>query len=111
MSDPPLPQNARIDREKKTIQAMIGIYCRAKHAERKKGELCPECRTLLEYAWTRLDHCPFGGNKTPCAKCHSHCFKPSNREKIKLVMRYAGPKMLLRHPFLAIRHILDGFRP
>ncbi len=25
-------------------------------------------------------------------------------------MRYAGPKMLLRHPLLAIAHQLDGFR-
>jgi hypothetical protein len=25
-------------------------------------------------------------------------------------MRYAGPRMLLRHPILAVRHIIDGLR-
>jgi len=27
------------------------------------------------------------------------------------VMRYAGPRMLRRHPILAIMHILDGRDP
>jgi hypothetical protein len=26
-------------------------------------------------------------------------------------MRYAGPRMLLRHPVLALRHVADGKRP
>jgi hypothetical protein len=26
-------------------------------------------------------------------------------------MRYAGPRMIRRHPLLAIAHILDGRRP
>ena len=30
---------------------------------------------------------------------------------MKQVMRYAGPRMLWRHPILAIRHLLDGQRP
>ena len=25
-----------------------------------------------------------------------------------MIMRYAGPRMLLRHPYLAIAHKLDG---
>jgi hypothetical protein len=33
------------------------------------------------------------------------------RDHIKLVMRYAGPRMLLRHPILTIRHLLDARRP
>jgi len=32
------------------------------------------------------------------------------REKIKDVMRYAGPKMIYRHPVLAMFHFIDGFR-
>jgi hypothetical protein len=30
------------------------------------------------------------------------------RERVREVMRYAGPKMLTRHPVLAIGHIIDG---
>jgi hypothetical protein len=29
---------------------------------------------------------------------------------MKTVMRYAGPRMLWRHPILSLRHWLDGFR-
>jgi hypothetical protein len=32
------------------------------------------------------------------------------REKIKEVMRYAGPRLIYRHPILAIRHLLDGLK-
>jgi hypothetical protein len=32
------------------------------------------------------------------------------RERIREVMRYAGPRMILRHPILAIWHLLDGRR-
>jgi len=102
-SDPP-----RIAREKRTIAAMVGIYCRAHHGA--SGELCGECRELLEYAYGRLDRCPFGADKPTCANCPVHCYKPSMRSKARAVMRFAGPRMLLRHPVLALRHWLDGFR-
>jgi hypothetical protein len=29
------------------------------------------------------------------------------REPIKAVMRYAGPRMMYRHPWLAVRHWFD----
>jgi hypothetical protein len=32
------------------------------------------------------------------------------RERIRRVMRLAGPRMLLRHPVLAIRHTMDSAR-
>jgi len=32
------------------------------------------------------------------------------REQVREMMRYAGPRMLLKHPGYAILHILDGFR-
>lgn len=98
----------RIDREERTIRAMIGIFCRAHHGGR--GQLCAECRELLDYALARLDRCPFGEEKTACAQCPIHCYKPAMRERIRTVMRYAGPRMLLRHPLLALRHQLDAVR-
>jgi hypothetical protein len=30
---------------------------------------------------------------------------------VRDVMRYAGPRMLTRHPWLAIAHLIDGQRP
>jgi hypothetical protein len=87
---------------------MVRIYCRAHHATR--DGLCPECRELLEYAHCRLDRCPFGADKPTCADCPIHCYKPAMRERVKRVMRYAGPRMLARHPILAVLHLLDGRR-
>ena len=38
-------------------------------------------------------------------------YKPDKREAVREVMRYAGPRMLLKHPYLAIMHLLvDGRR-
>jgi hypothetical protein len=32
------------------------------------------------------------------------------REQVKEVMRYAGPRMIFRHPVLAVMHWVDAFR-
>jgi hypothetical protein len=32
------------------------------------------------------------------------------REKIRAVMKYAGPRMMVRHPLLAVGHLVDGVR-
>lgn len=29
------------------------------------------------------------------------------RERVKQVMRYAGPRMMLKHPLLALQHLFD----
>jgi predicted amidophosphoribosyltransferase len=86
---------------------MVGLYCRGHHGRTK--EICGDCRDLLEYALRRLDCCPFGAEKTTCAHCPIHCYKPEMRARVRAVMRYAGPRMLFRHPILALFHFLDGF--
>jgi len=98
--------SVRIRRERETIEAMIGIYCRGNHGA--GGELCDECTQLKEYANKRLDLCPHGEEKPTCLKCPIHCYRAEEREQVRTVMRYAGPRMLLYHPIIAIRHILDG---
>ena len=98
----------RIRRERKTMAAMVTLYCRAHHGTR--GELCAECAEFLDYAFQRLQRCPFGGTKPTCADCTIHCYAPERRQQAKQVMRYAGPRMLFRHPVLAVLHLLDGLR-
>jgi hypothetical protein len=99
----------RLEREHRTILAMLRIYCRGEHGG--TNDLCLECRALLDYAGVRLDRCRYQGSKPTCAKCPVHCYLPEQREQMKAVMRYAGPQMLWRHPILALRHLLDGYRP
>src|SRR5262249_44121560 len=97
--------NRRLAREWKTVTAMLHIYCRHQHA----GDLCPECQGLMNYVSLRLARCRFGKDKPTCAKCPVHCYQPDRREQIKAVMRYAGPRMMLEHPWLSLCHLLDGW--
>jgi len=99
----------RTQREWTTIEAMIALYCREQHAG--GGALCTECTDLRDYARARLEKCPYGENKPTCAKCPIHCYKPACREQVRDVMRYAGPRLLLRRPILTIRHLLDDRKP
>ena len=102
------PISKRRKRERRTIAAMIAIFCHDHHGSRG---LCNDCGELLAYAEQRLDKCPFGDAKPTCVKCPVHCYKPECRARVQAVMRYAGPRMLLRRPVLAIRHLLDERKP
>lgn len=82
---------------------MIRLYCRLNH---KQKELCPECFTLLEYARARLDLCPFGNQKPMCKKCSIHCYGTNQREQIKQVMRFSGPRILFYEPVTYLKHLL-----
>lgn len=98
----------RLEREATTIEKMIVLYCRSLHGSREG--LCEECAALRDYAFKRVSHCRFGAAKPVCAKCPVHCYKPDMRERVRAVMRWAGPRMLLHHPLLAIGHLLDSAR-
>jgi hypothetical protein len=89
--------------EIETIEKMIGIYCRGKHAV--TDDLCSECRALLDYATQKIGKCP-QKPKPKCKDCKIHCFNVEKSRQIKEVMRYSGPRMLTRHPLLALKHCL-----
>lgn len=93
----------RIESEKHTIETMIRLYCRRHEG---KSELCEECRTLLDYAHSRLDHCPFGEQKPTCRVCPIHCYKPAMKQRIQTVMRWSGPRLLIYQPKAVIMHTL-----
>jgi len=102
---------SHIDREKQTIKAMLHIYCRAHHdAPTLTDELCDDCRQLLDYACQRLDVCPFHEQKPACNHCTVHCYSRSMRSRIQQTMRFSGPRMLWRHPLLALLHMIDRMR-
>ena len=97
-------------RELKIIQTMVGLYCRGNRHE-GRAPLCTDCAALLEYATRRLERCVFGDAKPACANCVVHCYRADMREQIRAVMRWAGPRMMLRHPIMAITHLIDERRP
>jgi hypothetical protein len=100
-------QHPRIKREKKTIDKMVHVYCKAHH-DPNGNQLCTECTDFLEYAYLRLDKCPFQEEKSTCGKCLVHCDQPKMREKAKEIMRYSGPRLMYKSPVLALHHVFDG---
>ena len=81
------------EQELATVTEMIGIFCH-------------ECQDLLDYVKKRVAVCPRMGEKTFCSACDTHCYAPNRRERIRMIMRYSGPKMMFRSPLLAIKHKL-----
>ena len=94
---------SRIDAERRTVRLMTALYCRRKEGNR---ELCYECKALIKYADERLAKCKFGENKPTCRQCPVHCYRPEMRRRISEIMRYAGPRMILYHPIIAVKHLL-----
>ena len=88
----------RIEKEKKTITLMIDIYCKRKH--KHKDGLC-------EYAHKRLDFCKFGEEKSFCSKCPIHCYKKDMKAKVKDVMRFSGPRLIIYSPIQFLKHIFE----
>lgn len=107
--------------KKRTLEAdvmaeMIALYCRGhRHAHRTAETdgapaLCSDCRRLLDYARERIIRCPRMDVKSFCSACPVHCYSHDMRERIRAVMRYSGPRMLLHRPIMTLRHMWIDLR-
>lgn len=126
---------SRIVKEKEVVGKMMAVYCRgsghgnghvsergsgrgSEHGSERggsghiggkgNGRLCPECAELMDYASKRLTHCRFGEEKTFCKHCPVHCYNREMRARIRSVMRYSGPRMMLHHPWTALDHLASS---
>ncbi|MEJ2399995.1 MAG: nitrous oxide-stimulated promoter family protein [Xanthomonadales bacterium] len=102
--------DGRLRREYRALECMTRIYCAQHHVDHRGAALCPDCAKLMQYAHRRLEKCPYGVSKPTCAKCPIHCYKPAQREAVRGIMRYAGPRMTWRHPWHALVHVFDKLR-
>ncbi|MCF0221281.1 MAG: nitrous oxide-stimulated promoter family protein [Fibrobacter sp.] len=100
---------AKREKEKRTVSFMIEIYCKGNHKP-PKGTFCDECEELKAYAIARAERCPHMATKTFCSKCKTHCYKPEMRDKIRKVMRYSGPRMVIYSPLMFIRHAFESLK-
>jgi hypothetical protein len=92
----------------KIVSKMINIYCKGNHNQ--KNGLCNACQGLLDYSIERIINCPMVDTKTFCSVCKVHCYSFKEREQIRQVMRYSGPRMLIYSPHLAIKHAIQTIK-
>ena len=99
--------NMKIKQEKEIVKLMIMKYCKGhKHL----NPPCKDCDELVKYMEERVELCPFMETKTYCSNCKVHCYRPDMREKIKIIMRYSGPRMIFSNPIIVIDHLYQGIR-
>ena len=109
MKKPLQASDAKAEREKLTIRQMISLFCQGqRHAV---SGICGDCSEVMRYAQERIDRCPYSGQAKPaCGLCRTNCFTPDMHGRFALIMRYAGPRMLVRHPVLTVAHLWDAVR-
>lgn len=98
-----------LKREATLLRAMFVRYCQDHHGSRDNN-LCDECTELLRYSLTRLACCPFGQEKPTCARCKIHCYRAQEKDSVRAIMRYSGPKMMLPHPLLTLEHLIKNHK-
>jgi len=114
-------------RDTRLLGDFTRIYCRGVHAGapraalasdgadlgvygRKPPVVCSECADLLRYAEKRRAFCP-KDPKPFCSYCDTHCYTAEMRDRMREVMRYAGPRSLLHgHAIDGVKHLLEGRR-
>lgn len=105
-------EDARVRADLRILGLFVGVYCGGRHRDlarephrspavdadvygRRVPVLCQDCSQHLEYGEARrvfciLDPKPF------CAHCPVHCFKDSERQWNRTMMRYSGRRSLTR---------------
>lgn len=105
-------ESSRIKRKRQKeimlVSQMIKLYCHKNHTNRNGKELCDECQELIEYARERSEKCRFMKSKTFCSNCRIQCYSPEMKKRIQKVMRYSGPRIIIYHPVLCLKHALTG---
>ncbi len=92
----------KIERDQSTIRLMIELYSRHHATSDAEREQLHE---LAGYACRRLSHCRYGESKPACKDCPVHCYAPVQRELMRKVMRWAGPRMIFYAPRATFRHM------
>jgi predicted amidophosphoribosyltransferase len=90
----------RIDRERHALTAQLHIYCRARHGAGQK--LCSACADRQHYIAERMERCELRAAKPTCTTCAFRCYAPPQQVKLRAILRYAGPRLLRKHPLLAL---------
>ncbi|MFO6484177.1 nitrous oxide-stimulated promoter family protein [Escherichia coli] len=92
----------RISREKLTIKKIkINFIKRNARRRQRSRSITRRCLFTRKSGWINVCSAK---KKPACKQCPVHCYQPAKREEMKQIMRWAGPRMLWRHPILTVRH-------
>lgn len=92
------------EKKKKTLNFMFDIYKKS-HPQRKE-----DLDELKSYAFTRIDKCPNVEEGIYCNTCKIHCFKEDEKEEMRKIMKFSGPRMMIYHPILAMDHLISTIK-
>ena len=101
-----------IKKDTDKLVRFLSLYCDAHHGHRLRGafrfensrlpakvsqgpDLCGECVKLLRHAIVMRVLCPLDP-KPKCRNCPQHCYRPSYKDQMETVMKFAGPRSLFR---------------
>jgi len=111
----------------RVLAGLAAIYCAGHHADRNRTalasgasalgvyghripRLCPECAVHVRYAEQRRAYCP-KDPKPFCAHCDTRCYEAGEAGWQRQMMRYAGPRSVLRgYAVPALKHALEARR-
>lgn len=98
-------------KDRATMEAIGSIYCHGNHddSSRAGGIMCSECREAIETTLKRAELCPHG-HEGNCEDCDTHCQRGEEQQNIKRIMRYAAPRMAIRHPFMTLTYLRKKLR-
>ncbi|MHB1323868.1 MAG: nitrous oxide-stimulated promoter family protein [Coriobacteriia bacterium] len=116
---------AKVRGDTRIVAGLGAIYCEAHHGGRVRTRLhsdaatlgvygrrvpvlCEECVAHIRYAEARRAYCP-KDPKPFCAHCDTHCYRADEAEWQRQMMRFAGPRSMLRgYALPGIRHALEA---
>lgn len=77
---------------------------------RKRPRLCEECAAHVRYAEVRRIQCP-RDPKPFCSYCDTHCYRRSEAEWQREMMRFSGPRSWMHgYAIEGIKHAIAGRR-
>ena len=104
------------------LGGFTAIYCRGVHPASRRTALvsdacalgvyglrvpqvCDECADVLRYVEKRRAYCP-KDPKPSCSFCDTHCYSAEMSDRMREVMRYAGPRSMFHgYAVAGIKHV------
>lgn len=62
---------------------------------------------LIMKAFRHTDRCPHSFYKTFCHQCPTTCYKSEDLEHIEPIMKYAGRKIMIKHPLIGTKFVIN----